>query len=219
MEQETIGTRIIERAAKHPKFANLSRKELAEAFGVSYEALRKWISGTTRPSRKHEEHIAMLLGALPETFTHGVEYLETDDQGEPLVQEVDRKGKHSYLAQPVSRNSVTVDTPSNLQTVNWRDGAMVSSQKRFVVVAPDDSMEPIILKGSRVILDRTLTARNKDIVLIEDSAGEWYLRTYRQAPNARWGAKAENTDYDPMDSERDGLRVLAVFDGYHGRRG
>lgn len=64
----TVGDRIEELA----KARGLSYgKSLADAFGVSYETLRKWRSGKTAPNRSRAELVAAHLGVKPEAFMHG----------------------------------------------------------------------------------------------------------------------------------------------------
>lgn len=57
-----------------------------------------------------------------------------------------------------------------------------------------------------------------DFVLVADHKDVHYFREYRQIRPGHWQAHATNPAYLPLDSERDGLRVLAVFDGMRGRR-
>ena len=92
-------------------------------------------------------------------------------------------------------------------------------KQSFCVEAPDDSMAPVIKRGARVDLDRSLDPRTDDVVLLKDGGGVWYLRTYQQGAMKRWGAKAENSLFLSMESERDQLEVIAVLTAVHGRRG
>jgi len=215
MNEDTVGDRIIRIAETNPALAPLTRKALAKKFGVSYETLRKWVEGKAAPSRRRADVVASALHVPIETFMHGVIYLSEA----PDLIVVDESHRSMRVAQTVSHRTSTVEPKSGLPTVNWGDKSMLAANERFSVVAPDDSMAPIILQGMKVVFDRSFAPRNKDTVLIEDASGDWYIRTYRQAPNGRWEAKPEHGDYVTMDSERDGLTVLAVFDGTVGRRG
>lgn len=60
--------------------------------------------------------------------------------------------------------------------------------------------------------------RPGDGVLVSDSSGGVYFRIYRAGRADRWTAVALNPAYGPdLDSERDGLRVLAVLKAEEGR--
>lgn len=208
-KDDNPGTRLIALAHANPKFAGLTRKALAEAFGVTYETLRKWVEGESAPSRNRAADLAELLGVRPESFMHGVM---------PSVNQ-NLSGDPAHLARPVSYGSVILGSPTDLPVVKWRDSNMLIGHARFCVIAPDDSMQPVVLEGMKVDFDSTLTPLNKDVVLVEDNTGDWYIRTYLRAPNERWKAKAEHSDYVMMDNDGDGLKVLAVMTGTRGRRG
>ena len=64
-----------------------------------------------------------------------------------------------------------------------------------------------------------LSPRPGDGVLIADADGNYYLRIYKQRRPGNWEAHAENTAYQALDSERDGLRVLGVLVAVHARWG
>lgn len=81
---------------------------------------------------------------------------------------------------------------------------------QFRVAAPDDSMAPRVRKGELLELDTTLQPRAGDGVLVRDDAGHCYLRTYRERRPGHWEAAAVNPAFQALDSERDGLRVIAV---------
>lgn len=87
----------------------------------------------------------------------------------------------------------------------------------FWATLPDDSMAPRAAAGKKVCFDRGMVPRPGDGVLVADGAGGVYFRVYRAAGAGRWVAAALNADYVPLDSERDGLRVLAVLRGEEGR--
>ncbi len=87
----------------------------------------------------------------------------------------------------------------------------------FLATLPDDSMAPRAPAGSRVLFDSTLPAEAGDGVLVADASAAVYFRTYRVGPGGRWTAGSTNPAYHELDSERDGLRVLAVLIAVGGR--
>ena len=83
--------------------------------------------------------------------------------------------------------------------------------QKFRVAAPDDSMAPRVRAGELLEFDTTLTPRPGDGVLVLDDAGTCYFRAYRERRPGHWEASAANPAFQALDSERDGLRVLAVM--------
>lgn len=90
---------------------------------------------------------------------------------------------------------------------------------RFRVALPDDAMAPRVRAGQVVELERSTTPRPGDGVLVQDSAGHCYFRLYRAGRPGRWEAYPLNEAYETLDSERDGLLVLAVLVAVQGRWG
>lgn len=213
-EQDTVGTRILRIAAAHSILRLQTRKELAATFGVTYETLRKWIAGEAAPSRKRAESIAARMGVRAETFMHGVVYQV------PNALSVNEPEGLYQVAQPVSPASVTSPPRSRSTTIEWRDKEMMEAHPQFCVVVPDDSMVPIMRKGMLAEFESVTeqqAVRNEDIVLVEDGAGDWYIGTFQRATASRWQVRPERGV--PLESDRDGLTVLAVLIATHGRRG
>lgn len=88
----------------------------------------------------------------------------------------------------------------------------------FETTLPDDAMAPDAPKGTRVIFVTGVAPEPGNWVLLRDSEQRHYCRQFRQSKPGRWEAHALNPGYLPMDSESDGLQVVAVFDGIRGRR-
>lgn len=88
----------------------------------------------------------------------------------------------------------------------------------FQTTAPDNAMAPDVPRGARIILITGVDPAPGDFVLVADASGAHYLREYKQLRAGHWQAHARNAAFLPLDSLRDGLRVLAVFDGIRGRR-
>lgn len=91
-----------------------------------------------------------------------------------------------------------------------------SDARMFWVVLVDDAMAPRAPRGHKCCFDRTEPARPGDGVLVRDRHGEVHFRQYRAAAG-RWTAHALNDAYATLDSERDGLEVVAVLIAESGR--
>lgn len=81
----------------------------------------------------------------------------------------------------------------------------------------DDAMSPRAPRGRRICFDSTVDPSPGDGVLLADSSGGLHFRQYRAGAAGRWIAHALNPAYQDLDSERDGLRVLAVLKAEEGR--
>lgn len=104
------------------------------------------------------------------------------------------------------------------QDYEWEELMSAELAKEFQTVMPDASMAPEIPKGATVIFVTGIEAEPGDYVLTADNQGHVYLREYRQLRPGHWQAHALNPAFLPLDSLRDELRVLAVFDGVRGRK-
>ena len=78
-------------------------------------------------------------------------------------------------------------------------------------------MAPRAKAGKGLIFSTEETPKPGDGVLVADRLGNAYFRLYRLNRPGHWEAYATNDAYRPLDSERDGLVVLAVLVGEKGR--
>lgn len=114
------------------------------------------------------------------------------------------------------------DTPKfkveDAPSLKWDEiVAAVDLPAVFWVTLPDDSMAPRAPRGRRVCFDRRLRPVPGDGVLVADSSGGVHFRLYRAGSGGRWSGEALHAAFAPLDSERDGLRVLAVLMAEEGR--
>lgn len=115
----------------------------------------------------------------------------------------------------VSLADATLTSPE----IEW--GALMTRElpQTFKVAAPDDAMAPRLRSGQRAEFERGLEPRPGDGVLVADADGAAYIRIYRQGRQGRWEAHTENSAYRTLDSELDGLKVLAVLVSVQARWG
>lgn len=119
--------------------------------------------------------------------------------------------------------SLKAETVEQICPLAWE--AIVSMSERrelpplFSVALPDDSMASRAKAGSVIVFDSREVARPGDGVLVRDREGNLYFRIFRQRRQGSWEAHALNEDYQPMESERDGLEVLAVLTAVQARWG
>ena len=87
----------------------------------------------------------------------------------------------------------------------------------FKLAVPDTSMAPKVPQGTLVEFTRSLQPRPGDGVLVKDQDGHHYVRVYREKRPGHWEAYAINDAYSPLDSQADGLTVVAVLTAVAGR--
>lgn len=86
----------------------------------------------------------------------------------------------------------------------------------FQTVLVDDAMAPKAPAGSKVKFRRDTKPTPGDAVLVVDDRGELYCRVYHAGLHGIWQAVATNPVYPPLQSQENGLRILAVFAGMDG---
>lgn len=121
---------------------------------------------------------------------------------------------------PVSHEGITIPSmPADLLLVGWGDMEIEQLPAVFAVTAPDDSMADRVARGQILQFDKGLAPHQGDGVLIADVDGCWYFRLFSAGPQGRFQAMPINRAYQALDSERDGLHVIAVLTGVQGRWG
>lgn len=176
---------------------------LAAAVGITYQAVKKAQAGKSGSfSAKNNAKAAAFLGVDSDWLASGRGRKHQDPQVEGV-------------AHGMSLDERTM-APQHREWEHLMHGPL---EPEFQTVVPDASMAPDVPKGARVIFVTGIEPVPGDFVLICDSGGVPYLREFKQHRPGRWEAHARNPAFLPLDSERDGLKVLAVFDGIRGRRG
>lgn len=101
----------------------------------------------------------------------------------------------------------------NPQTIEW--GVVMSGYLPpvFALSVKDEAMSPFLSVGDVV---RFSTGRKPVAgrpVLFKDKDGNAYIRDYMPRRGDAWSAVARNGNYLPLESEQDGLTVIAVMTG------
>jgi len=201
-----------DRLTEAMKDAGVDIGQLADALDVSYQAIRKAVLGETKSlSAANSDAAARHLGVSPTWLATGrlPKKIATDE-----ATKFSRKAgiASSPLAHSVSLDEATVET---IISTAWE--AILAIKRKadlpphFRVQMPDDAMAPRVRAGTFVTFDRDATARPGDGVLVRDKSGAVHLRIYRTGRPGDWEAHADNNAYQPLDSRRDGLEVLAVL--------
>lgn len=107
-----------------------------------------------------------------------------------------------------------------IPTTTWEQIAMSGRDKLppvFRVQIVDSAMSPRVAPGAWVIFDTRPSPKPGDGVLLRDRTGAISFRYFRAGRPGCWEAHAEHVGYAPLESERDGLEVLAVLTAVEGR--
>lgn len=123
------------------------------------------------------------------------------------------------VAQYASLKAETVD---GIRPFDWE--LLVNTKDLptlFSVAMNDDSMAPRVRAGDKLVFNTSIAnnPRPGDGVLVKDMADEVYFRLFRSGRQGHWEAHAMNPAYAALDSERDGLRILAVLTAVEARWG
>jgi hypothetical protein len=111
--------------------------------------------------------------------------------------------------------AISIPTYKVPPTIRWEDLMLAADTLpgEFFVLLQDDAMAPKAGKGAKVQFDRGRQPEPGDALLVRDRAGRVHFREYRLKRAGGWEAFAYNPAYPTLDSELDGLEVIAVFSG------
>lgn len=193
------------RGAAHP-VATLS--DLADQLGESPQTINNWRSrGVSQSGALKAEAV---FGCSPRFIREGA--------GPAMPASPSRAVGQSRVAQPVSLEAV-----QTVPSITWEQIRMSVGKDDlpsvFRVQMTDNAMAPRAGAGAWVQFSSTETARPGDGVLVCDAQGNPYFRQYRAGRPGCWEAHADNSAFAALDSERDGLRVLAVLMAVEARWG
>lgn len=124
------------------------------------------------------------------------------------------KGQETPLAQLMSHPEKRIDPPQ----LTWESILALPLPDRFVLIVRDDAMavpgQRGMAAGTRATFQRADEAQPGDDVLLADSDGNLYIRTYQLRRPGHWLAMARNPAFQPLDSKVDGLKVIGILKGY-----
>ena len=205
-------TTLAQRLRLARKARKLTQDQLAQAAGENQPNISKLELGTISQTTA----IARIADALRVP----VRWLELGEGAEPAWTNAhphnggaDTRGA---LAHQMNHSPAMIDPI----TIAW--GLILDKPlpALFKVVIEDDAMAPEFPRGCTVTFSTSEgPPRPRDAVLVADADGGIYFREYQVGRVGRWRAVALSHGYQPLDSEDDGLRVLAVSMGRWGRRG
>jgi transcriptional regulator with XRE-family HTH domain len=209
-ERTAFGERL--RASREA--TKLTQKQVSEAIGISQGNLagleREGLGSSFTPQ------LATLYGVDAHWLATG-EHALGERPSNWLDSHHRKEGTKSRgeLAQLLSHPHVSHRPP----IFRWETMVIDELPNEFLVAIPDESLAPRLRAGHVVRFDRTIDARPGDCVLVADSRGDLYVRFFRAGRAGTWHAYPINEDFETFHSDRDSLRLVAVFTGMEGRLG
>jgi transcriptional regulator with XRE-family HTH domain len=198
---QTFGQRL--RLARQKR--NMTQPQLAAAAGLKQPNISKM----ERESTLATAGMARLANALGVSSR----WLEIGDVPDPDWTEPQHLAEGAQLRGQVAHVLSHHKVSDRLPVITWEEAVKNQLPARFAVEMPDDSMAPWIRRGDLVRFASTHAASAGDVVLVADSAGGLYVRTYRQRRAGEWQAAPASEAYESLDSVRDALRLVGVFTG------
>lgn len=102
-----------------------------------------------------------------------------------------------------------------LRAIDWSQLMDADLSAPFELPVIDDALAPDLYVGCVIRFDPVSERPAKEgwPCLVRDSSGRFYVRDYEVGPGASWRAVARRRGFAPLESERDGLVVVAVMKG------
>lgn len=187
------------------KLKGVTKKELAQAFDIAPPSIQDWVKRGTIDKAKLEQLWAYFSDVVGPSHWGLKSWTDSQTANEGARP---RGAVAQLLSYPPTQHSPLID---------WKEIMQTDLPARFRVAMPDDSMAPRLRAGQVVELDRTEAPRPGDGVLVRDAGGALYLRAYRAGRQGQWQAYPVNEAYQPLESDRDSLTVVAVLVAVQGR--
>lgn len=134
----------------------------------------------------------------------------TDDVRQDVTNPSTRTGVHAPMAQRLS-DPRPIFPPHRKEWGDLVNEAALPS--RFQLQMRDDSMTGFIERDEWVICSRTAKPRVGRGVLVADRHGNYFVRLYEERRPGLWFATAKKAGYQALESEADGLRIVAAVLG------
>lgn len=160
----------------------------------------------SKGSKLMGDKLARKIEAALDLPTGWLDVLESDETSPPTS-----GGQESPQAQRLSL--LPFETPPHIKQGELMTMAVERLPARFSAAVWDEALAPQTPKGTVLVFEVAAKPQPGHGVLVQDATGARYVRRYIPGTAGRWVAGSRNDAYPPMDSERDGLTLLAVATG------
>lgn len=188
----------------------LSQEAFGARLGVTKSAVSQWESAD--PDKRTEPTLDKLQ-LMTAHWSVRIAWLLDDESDLPSPSDPRADAATTPPDQGVAHglSYIAITLP---RLISWED--VMSSDAlpaQFVVAMPDDALSPRIARGTELIFEVYREPIIGHGVLVQDNSGRRYIRRYAEGRAGGWVGQAVNSAYATLESERDGLRVLAVMTG------
>ena len=186
-----------------------SDSKVAEIAGVSRSAVAQWRGKGSKEIKSIDLEPALRLEAASGYSARwissglGVKLAPKTRDSDQFGQPPRKRGSPAHI--------LSQSEPNLIPSYQWGEIVPDALPEVFTVALPDDAMAPDAPAGSVVTFAKASSAESGDGVLVKDKDGGLYFRQFRARTLTSWQAMAKNPDYLPLESEADGLGVVAVM--------
>lgn len=191
----------------------LTQKEVADALGITKQAVSYWCQSNFVPRADKAEKLAELLGVSPAALMFGEDDPHsalTEDENTVLIPCLDVKASCGLgdlvldaicmvKLLKVSRDWIRARAPfANIHKLN-------------VITADGDSMAPDINNGDLLLVDRSKTEITGDAVYVIRIEQNLYVKRVQRIPGGLRIISDNSDKYRPFDVTGEALKELAVI--------
>ena len=181
--------------------------------------LRALLAAEPGPDRGRQARFAKRIGKAPAQLSQWmIGYRTIDDETARHIE--GRLGLERWAMDAIPNlggSGFTLEHPSAPQRfdtpplMTW-EGLMQSKElpAAFVLALPDDALAGLFHAGTRVVFERSAPPKVGKPVLVQDRDGLRWVRLYGNVRGTRWQALATGAGHATLDSEADGLVLLAA---------
>jgi len=139
--------------------------------------------------------------------------IPSDGLGDGMLQVIRALGlePHTLL---VAHDLSQARNTESLPRVKWEELMTADLSRPFELEVIDDALAPEIFRGCVALLAPDREPEPAWPVLVRTRDGSHFLRDYEAGTSGRWRAVARARGYAPLDSEIDGLVIVAAMEGY-----
>lgn len=183
----------------------LEPQALSARAGRSYSYWRDLLTDESKSfGEKIARSIEESLGLPAMWLDEPIEARNASDSTEPYPS-AGRDSPSKMMAHSMSYGSF--HTPP---TITWEEVLKIELPSEFVLKVPDDAIAAQHPCGTQMVFGTQAPLKPGKAVLVRDRSGELFVRIYGNVRGARWQALASNHAHATLDSETDGLTVVAV---------
>jgi hypothetical protein len=181
--------------------------EVAEKAGVSAENLKQVLAGTKLPSGRPRGIGPTVRRKLEDAFPNWTQV----HLGSSSLTTSDHQSGKSYLseAQLASQVRPIVDLP----TLSWEQIMQIELPQNFSLPLVDDALGEQGAVGDIGIFRLGIEPVQGRGVLLRDRDGGYHVRLYQVRRGTHWLAVSKSEKFATLDSDADGLEVIAVMVG------